>query len=594
MRLLSRSLGQKRQQRRSLTHMRRCRDLKFESLEQRELLAAAPLTFAGQAGGTFVDPLPSKAVVSGVGTSDFSWGTGLGGSQNCNFTFTGVQFQAKPKTKQGVFTLGTLAYRNGETLVGTEATNVTLAVTVQFSNPSGIPPQLFRFPLTMINTTNTEDPDASADIVTFTTTRPSSAFVAPDKGRYTLELVGFGTVTGDGFTTIDRFHVREGGTASAQLLARFVSPDIAVISAGSSSSTKVSFQYSTMSDPGSFVVGLYRSANKKFDSRDVLFDKVTIDPVPNSQGVGTFTFSSPPPVDKGRPYWLVVADPQKRISESDEKNNVALVRLPELVASDFTYSVDTQNGPLANELVPVGKRFDATFTVENKGDFVAHQFTVKLYLSTDSKIDPAKDEYIADLATVPALAAGASIQRTVQATLPLSLPARKFHGKVWFGLAIDVSNEVLEQNENNNWNRKKSQDKREVRLYDPIAPRGLTAGNPAFVFASKTDAEKYLIKHGFTELLVDAGWSRRLASPVDSYFNGKSMPGRAFRIQASSPTLDSTTGKWRVSSIQGAEASYNPLSLSPVIGEPSPEALQHVFSLGLGWLNYVRRYHDLF
>jgi hypothetical protein len=77
----------------------------------------------------------------------------------------------------------------------------------------------FDFTLSLINTLNTGDEAASADYVQFNNVFPSSTFSLGGVD-YTLELFGFGTLTGAGFTSIDGFHVIENGSASTQLIGR--------------------------------------------------------------------------------------------------------------------------------------------------------------------------------------------------------------------------------------------------------------------------------------------------------------------------------------------------------------------------------------
>ena len=68
----------------------------------------------GTAAASFVNPAPSTAVVSGVGTSSFSWGVG----QPSQLSFTPKFFNPKPNE---VFSIGTLDYFNGVIFSGTGA-----------------------------------------------------------------------------------------------------------------------------------------------------------------------------------------------------------------------------------------------------------------------------------------------------------------------------------------------------------------------------------------------------------------------------------------------------------------------------------------
>ena len=178
-------------------------------------LYAEPI--AGTSSGIFVNPTgPGGLVVSGVGTPNFAWGVGYY-SPPSSLSFAGSNFNTQ--TEQ-VFSFGTLSYYNGVTLGG-EADGVGLSVTTSFTTPSGIIGS-FLYNLGLINTTNTGDPNASADIIQFQNTFPSSTFTSGGI-NYTLEFLGFGNITPGGYSTVNQFHVLEGATASAELLGRVTS-----------------------------------------------------------------------------------------------------------------------------------------------------------------------------------------------------------------------------------------------------------------------------------------------------------------------------------------------------------------------------------
>ena len=176
-------------------------------------LQAAPI--AGTSSGVFVHPTgPSGMVTSGVGTSNFSWGIGADSAPS-SLSFAGNAFNTL--TEQ-VFSFGTLSYFNGATYAGTEAESVDLNVTASFTSPLGVTGS-FLYDLGLINTLNVSDPNASADIIQFQTAFPSSTFTSGGI-NYTLEFLGFGHISGSGFSTVNQFHVLEGERASAELMGR--------------------------------------------------------------------------------------------------------------------------------------------------------------------------------------------------------------------------------------------------------------------------------------------------------------------------------------------------------------------------------------
>lgn len=143
----------------------------------------------GTVAASFVNPAPSTAVVSGVGTSSFAWGEG----QPSWLSFTPKSFNSKPNE---VFSVGTLHYFNGVIHAGTEANSIDLLFDYLFDNALENNQQLSAG-LSLINTLNTSDPVASADYVSFTS---------------------------GGFTSA--FNVFEGASASADLYAKFVSGSV--------------------------------------------------------------------------------------------------------------------------------------------------------------------------------------------------------------------------------------------------------------------------------------------------------------------------------------------------------------------------------
>lgn len=170
----------------------------------------------GLSSGVFLNPYPPSAVVGGVGTNYFTWGDPANfGTGPSSLKFTGRSFATEIGN---VFSLGTLRFFNGTIAGGSGADYVDLQINIMITTPSG---EVFSFirTLRLINTLNTSDPIASADIVYLPTSFPENSFRIGGYD-YTVSIIGFGNFTGPGFTTLDRFHVFENSSASAELLAR--------------------------------------------------------------------------------------------------------------------------------------------------------------------------------------------------------------------------------------------------------------------------------------------------------------------------------------------------------------------------------------
>ncbi|MBN2588490.1 MAG: choice-of-anchor K domain-containing protein [Sedimentisphaerales bacterium] len=189
----------------------------------------------GSASGEFVNPSPSgpPAVLSGVGTSNFTWGDGSAfGSPSSSLSFVGNSFNPAPGD---VFSLGTLSYYNGTIAENTQADFVDLFLSVSFDNVPDKSTSI-ETSLSLINTLNYGvDQWADADYVNFISGGYNHSFhvfegqtaqvellakivanavIPQDKSTdllgfgtfatdmlYSFELIGFGDVTGGGFTT---------------------------------------------------------------------------------------------------------------------------------------------------------------------------------------------------------------------------------------------------------------------------------------------------------------------------------------------------------------------------------------------------------
>jgi hypothetical protein len=131
----------------------------------------------GTTSGEFNNPSPSTAITTGVGTNTFSWGSGDPGS----LSFSGATFDTAPNT---AFTLGQLTYHNGSISSG-EASSVHFTTSIHFDN---VPEKDFDFhtTFTIINTPNTGDPVADADVVSIGNF--GYTFSVPEGGTSTVDL----------------------------------------------------------------------------------------------------------------------------------------------------------------------------------------------------------------------------------------------------------------------------------------------------------------------------------------------------------------------------------------------------------------------
>ena len=182
--------------------------------------SAQAATFQGSSEGVFVNPGgPSGLVTSGTGTNQFTWGTPFGADgQVSTLGYAGSVFDVD---ENDTFVFGSLSYFNGTINSGTGATSVDLSTTFNFTSPLGIS-ESFVYNLGLINSPNTSDPNSSADFVNFDNSVASS-FFSVGGTDFTLEFLGFGQLTGGGFTAEDSFHVLENDSATVDLIGRITS-----------------------------------------------------------------------------------------------------------------------------------------------------------------------------------------------------------------------------------------------------------------------------------------------------------------------------------------------------------------------------------
>ncbi len=166
----------------------------------------------GTSNAVFVNPSPAGKVVTGVGTSAFTWGTAMPNSSS--MAFEGAHFSSALETP---FKLGRLSYFNGTVVHDSAPDAVDLLVNISFTQPA-IPNVSANFGLALINTPNNSTEAANADYVKFNSTFSSNSFLI-DGTAYKVKITGFDNVVGDGFlvSNSSQFHVLEGFTASADL-----------------------------------------------------------------------------------------------------------------------------------------------------------------------------------------------------------------------------------------------------------------------------------------------------------------------------------------------------------------------------------------
>jgi hypothetical protein len=208
--------------------------MRFHSLVAASTLALAALQavadpVSGTTSGVWVNPTPGPGIVTtGVDTPSFTWGDGSAaatGPSSVDFAAASGGFSTVTETP---FKVGTITYFNGTTALGSTPDSVQLALRLDFLSPT-IPSVVSNYTFDIVTTPNTGDADGDADFLNLPSAFSTTSFVIGTT-TYNVKLTGFSDIVGDGFLASDdlALHVREGGTASADLFA-VVTTEVAVV-----------------------------------------------------------------------------------------------------------------------------------------------------------------------------------------------------------------------------------------------------------------------------------------------------------------------------------------------------------------------------
>ena len=188
------------------------------------LISDNNLTNGYTAGMDLTDAPASLATSGPTGSAAFQWGTA---STNSSYAHSSALW-FEPITGTNIapneyFNVGYLYYRNGTIKTNTGATSVDIHLNLGFSNPSDMPDVDTSFTSDLLNSKNTSDSIASADIVSLRNWASPLDYVDSNGNHYYLELtfkVDQNTIDGT-LSSPDQFRVFEGGQGRAELLGRF-------------------------------------------------------------------------------------------------------------------------------------------------------------------------------------------------------------------------------------------------------------------------------------------------------------------------------------------------------------------------------------
>ena len=188
------------------------------------LISDNNLTDGYAAGMDQYDAPASLNPYGSAGSAAFQWGAASTTSSYAHSSALWFEpISGKNIAPNQYFNIGYLYYRNGTIKSNTGASSVDIALNLNFSNPSDMPAVNATFTSDLINSVNTSDPIASADIVSLRNWAAPLNYVDSNGHQYFLELsfkVDQTTIDGT-LSTPDEFRVFEGGQGRAELLGRF-------------------------------------------------------------------------------------------------------------------------------------------------------------------------------------------------------------------------------------------------------------------------------------------------------------------------------------------------------------------------------------
>ena len=189
-------------------------------------------------------------------------------------------------------------------------------------------------------------------------------------------------------------------------------------------------------------VKFYLSTDAAIDSSDTYLTQRSIGALAGgATSSASTTIKLPVTLSPGTYYIGAIADETNTNVESDETNNKA-VSGAITVTSGIDLIVSSISGPSS---AVTGSSISVANTVNNNGTGTSTTSYLKLYLSSDTVIDPATDTYLTQR-SISALAGGA----LSSANTTISLPATLSPGTYYIGAIADETNTNVESNETNN------------------------------------------------------------------------------------------------------------------------------------------------
>ncbi len=112
--------------------------------------------------------------------------------------------------------------------------------------------------------------------------------------------------------------------------------DIAIANAVRSGKA-VGVDFASAGNTGPFTIGVYQSLDTAYQSTDKLVTSLIVDPANGQAGHAVLSLPDNYKTDPAKPQLIVVADPENKVKEDNEKNNVAVARGGTVLLKDAHY-----------------------------------------------------------------------------------------------------------------------------------------------------------------------------------------------------------------------------------------------------------------
>lgn len=215
------------------------------------------------------------------------------------------------------------------------------------------------------------------------------------------------------------------------------------------SSDEVKINWTTINtgewNAGAFQVGIYRSADDKWDYQDVLLARVPINSLSKGMSINNNASISIPDKNAGKWNILIKADCENRITEMSSTKSVigrpitvALSPLPDLTVKNLSVDGD----------IWAGQSVRISTTFGNDGKFATRQakWSEDYYLSESSTLNINSAIKLASRTHNGIVGVGENYSSTLNVTVPPNI-----EGNYMLFAVVDGGNSICEENENNNF-----------------------------------------------------------------------------------------------------------------------------------------------